>query len=81
MTRGTRKQRLTEDDLVTLFPHFRNDRLTGNDDTRESNFDILVLSKGLEDMFTRDTHRAQTMKDCNVSHQPTAASKEAEETY
>jgi hypothetical protein len=60
--RNVERQR-TEDDLVTLLPHLRDDRFPRINDTSEPDFDIFEVSKRLQDVLARDTHGAQSMKD------------------
>lgn len=43
---------LTENDLVTFFPHLRNQRLAGIDNARETCLDVLELAKRLEDVLS-----------------------------
>ena len=62
--RGPRENKeRTEDDLVSLLPHLCNNRLSRVDDTDEPDLDVLVLAKRLQDMFARDTHGTQAVKD------------------
>ena len=60
----TQSARHTKDDLVSFLPHFRNQSLTWNDYSRKSDFDVFVLSKCFQDMFTGDTHETKAMEDC-----------------
>lgn len=54
--------KLTKDDLVTFLPHLGDDSFTRVENTSESNLDILESSELLEDVFTRDTERAETLR-------------------
>jgi hypothetical protein len=54
----------TKDDLVTLFPHLCYQSLAGNDGSSESNLDVRVRAEGLQDVFTGNTHEAETVQDC-----------------
>lgn len=55
--------RHTENDLITLLPHLRNDRLPRINNTSEPDFDVLEVPEGLQDVLARYTHGAQSMKD------------------
>lgn len=58
-----KSQRPTEDDLVALLPHLCHQRLAGNDGPGESDLDIRVRAECLQDVFTGNTHEAETVQD------------------
>ena len=61
--RKTRKKEHTKDDLNSLLPHLCDNRLARVNDTSEPDLDIFKLAKRLQDVFSCDTHGAQSMED------------------
>ena len=57
------RRRPTEDDFVPLLPHLGHQRFTRDHAPNESNFDVRVRAKRLEDVFARDAHEAEPVQD------------------
>ena len=53
----------TEDDLISLLPHLRDNRLARVNNTSEPDLDVFEFAKRLQDVLARNTHSAQPVKD------------------